>query len=487
MASDLSSIIQESLPKTLTDLLGKDVALKGTNKAHQKDLPLTQLLKIETTFEFDNITSTWEFIFPAITASTIYNSFIADESEPSSIIDDEITDGLSEFVSNVSGTLTTSFNGSELEDLGKSKFTIGTKQIIDSASLINLEDLYKFILDLEGVPLTIFIQFDQVINPFIEILSKSPQSVFKDEPFAQKNEPEEEISSAKNSTEQLTANDDTSTKSEQETFKEQEFAKPTVANESIKAEDETEKTTQEELTPEAKKEKKLKLVIYIVAGLLILTIISGVVLYFMGAFDPVVAASENNETNTTQTTAKNGSKKSRFDTKVINVDSLNNKLQLIAQSDEPITPNNTKMEKPQNFIEELEAFAQNNKEEPFVVAEKNLSAPTSTKVTSDLPKEPIVQNATTTDTNIEQNLVVNTSLYLKTFSLEYNLFKNTIQQAQVKTARILLCQDIDKRSFILMGPFENGFEYTKFPAFTKANIEPLQLQVNQASSLCKGQ
>ena len=74
MASDLSKIIQDGLTNTLSNLLGKTATLQETSKVHTKDLENIELLKVESTFEFDNITSTWFFMVPAYSASYIFNT-----------------------------------------------------------------------------------------------------------------------------------------------------------------------------------------------------------------------------------------------------------------------------------------------------------------------------------------------------------------------------------------------------------------------------
>ena len=90
MASDLSKLIKEGLCSTLNGLLAKEAILKETNLAIEKDFNNLEVLKVESTFEFKDITSTWSFIVPAFTASYIFNIMVGDESEPALAIDDDM-------------------------------------------------------------------------------------------------------------------------------------------------------------------------------------------------------------------------------------------------------------------------------------------------------------------------------------------------------------------------------------------------------------
>ena len=178
MASDLSKLIQDGLCSTLTALLSKDANLKETTKVHEKDLVDIQTLKIDSTFEFANITSTWSFIIPATSASYIFNAMLGDTSDPVDEIDADITDAIHEFISNVSGGLSTIINGSDLEDLGSVKSTTTLDGIIEKNQITDTDNLFKLLIDLDGFDITILILFDKVIMPFVDAISSSEPTFY---------------------------------------------------------------------------------------------------------------------------------------------------------------------------------------------------------------------------------------------------------------------------------------------------------------------
>ena len=78
MASDLSQLIQDSLSNTLNGLLAKEATIKETTKVHERDLKGTEVLKVESLFDFDNLSSTLTYIVPLFTASHIFNTMMGD-------------------------------------------------------------------------------------------------------------------------------------------------------------------------------------------------------------------------------------------------------------------------------------------------------------------------------------------------------------------------------------------------------------------------
>lgn len=258
MASDLSSIIEQTITSTLSGSLGKESTLKSTNKLHPKDIENLQLTEIEANYEFDNITTSWKYIYPARTSSIIFNHMIGDpDAELAETVDNDMLDAMKEFTATISGTLTTTINGSDLEDLGKSTFTIGECQNIESSQIQEDDDIFKFHIDLEGIELDIFVAFDDLILPFVETILQSPQSEYKEEePVIE--EIEEEI-----------INEDTPLDAEQQEEPSQaQSAEPETKNEEEKTtdnppvenekEEDKEKDSQaEELTDEEKKQKNL--------------------------------------------------------------------------------------------------------------------------------------------------------------------------------------------------------------------------------------
>lgn len=489
MASDLSTIIQEGLCNTLNGLLSKQATIKTVSKLHEKDISELQTLKVNSTFEFNDIVSTWSFIIPAYTASYIFNQMIGDDSEPVLEIDNDIADAINEVVSNISGGLTTTINGSGLADLGEVKFTTTSEGIVDGKDLVEEENIFKFLIDLEGVDITFFIQFDNVILPFIDNINSSEVSVYEEEPQEveeevvensaeesdiKEDEPQDEIKEDNLEIENITTNDENKTSTESE-------------NE--------DNENKEEETEDNKKNKKLKIIIIVIAALIVLIIGAGATMYFMGMFDPKpIKVVDTNSTNTTKK-SKDGidiieykpKKNIHFNVSKINVRRLNARLEILTKYDilTPAEIEKQKLAEKERLLQlqkekELEEFARRNKEEPLHKAKTEDNTPKVVTKKADTTTKTIIKK-----TNSNMNFIM-------VNSLKYKLFKNAISKINTKDGRISICQDKDGRTAVYLGPFYNDTDIKQIATLieekeAKLVVTPIKLSQQEFDNRCNFQ
>lgn len=477
MASDLSTLIQDGLCSTLTALLSKDAKLKETTRVHEKDLLDIQTLKIDSTFEFANITSTWSFIIPAYSASYIFNAMLGDTSDPVDVLDDDIADAISEFISNVSGGLTTMINGSDLEDLGTVKFTIGDKDIIEKNQLDDTENMFKLLIDLDGVDIIIFVIFDKVIIPFIESINSSEMTFYPDENMLEEIEVDDkEIENQEPKNEENTEN----IENEAEKTTKSDNEEPKLENDSNKKDEEKDTDEEEiELTEEEQKAKKLKKLIIIIGGLIGITILSGVVMYFLGMFDPEPIVVK--DTNTTKVVknkdgldiVKYKNKNTiKFSPSMINLKRLNARLEDLTKyeilTDEEIKKQKIEQEKLMANIKKeqmLIEFSKLNKEEQIVPKNIKEESNTTTEIkTKSKESEKVVK-------------IDNKLKFLLVHSLKYKLFKELILKTNTKQARISICKNRDGRTAIYIGPFENRDLQTHMTKLIQDKQSDLQIDI----------
>ena len=494
MASDLSTLIQEGLCNTLNGLLAKDAVLKETTKAVKEDMPSINLLRVESSFEFDNITSVWTFFIPAYTASYIFNTMLGDDSDPVLEIDEDIADAMNEFISNFSGGLTTSINGENFEDLGQSKFVVSGSEKLSSENVENFDNMYKFSIDLEGKSLFLFIQYDEIILPFLSVLSQSKESVHEDTVT---------VDEVENSSEAA----------EEETLTEEPQA-VTEEIESFELQNEEEETPKEdeEETQAPKENKKLKIIIIVIAALLALTLLAGIVMYFTGVFDEPEVQPEPVNTQK-KIEPKNNlnvvqyEEKPDFNFKItdINKKRLNARLEALTKYDilneEEIQAQNAaekerlyQLQKEQELIE----FAAKNKEEDIftkkdpdpkreieirtkfsetkIEEKKTEIAPQETKTQIEAAQNTLKQDSQnveeTTATAEKENKVQTAEETIKTEeeiksrfvlvqSLKYRLYNQLISQITTKDARISICNDKNGRAVVYIGPFSSEEDQNK--------------------------
>ncbi len=461
MASDLSKLIEDTLCSTLNGLLAKEVHLKQTNKAIQQDFINIETLKVDSTFEFDNITSTWSFIIPAFTASHIFNSMIGEDSEPVLQIDSDISDAINEFISNVSGGLTTVINGSGFEDLGTSKFTIVEKEVIPENTLDTFENIFKFTIDLDGTEIIIFILFDKVILPFLDKISQSKESVYNElaedeiENLDLENiEIENLEAESDNESEKIASQ--TQDKALNNISSEEDNIDKTISNTDDNKEDKKDENKdiiekQENLTEEEKKANKLKKIIIIISALLITTILIGIILYFMGMFEPEPIPETKDENTTKIIKTKDNVEivqydtpnKINFNSSQINENRLNAKLEILTkyeilnkeQVEAQILAEKERLYQLEKEKELLEFAAKNTEEDIFTKKEneQNILQKKETKISQ--------------DNNSKLKFVL-------VHSLKYKLYKELILKTNSKKGRISICKNQDGRTAVYIGPFE---------------------------------
>lgn len=474
MASDLSKLIPENLSITLGALLAKDTKLIECTKTDLRDFENSELLRIDVEFVFDKLTSILSYYIPAQSASRIFNIMMAaPDADVLTKIDDDTADAMAEFISNTCGGLVTEINSIQFEDLGKSKFNIKHKEILDGNSIKSVENTYRFLIDIDGVESVLFTKFEENFNEFIAELTQTEPTFY----------PEEEI--------------------QEETEEEIEEEKEEV---DAKTEAPIEETSTEEPDQNIKN-KKFKMIIITVSALIATTIIIAIVMYMLGIFDSV-PIEKPKDTNSTEEIKNNvdivqyeAVKKVDFKMSDINIQRLNNKLelltkyQILTQEELETQAQEEKqriiqLKKEQLLIE----FAKQNKEEPLAIEEKE------TILVTNLPQEKIEQQTppaekASTPTLIEENKVQSVEVknspmiehnsklkFVLANSLKYKLFKELVLQTNSTQARISICNNDNGKTQIFIGPFENEELQIKLNTLIResnTNIETVIANITQ--------
>jgi len=450
MASDLSKLIQDSITLTLNGLLAKDAKILQITKAHPKDLESLKLLKVQSDFNFSNFSSEFSFLVTAKSSSLIFNTMMGSPiTDLSEEIDDDAEDAIGEFISNISGSLTTSINGSELEDIGQTKFNIAHKEIITGESIVSLENVYRFKIDLEGSELILFIMFEESILPFVSEICASEVTYYEEvAPITEETEEEEKI---------------------EDTIEQKET--PTK-------EDKEEKTINEEVTDP--KTKKLKLIIIGVASLLGLIVISFIIMYFLGIFDPEPVIEEKIDSNVTKIMNEKNKveivnystlKKVIFNVSDIDTNRLNNKLTELTkykvlnkeelEAQELAEKNRLfELEREKELLEfskknhEEELFEKKEIEQPRIIDKKTKFKEETFPIEKN---DIIITNNISVDSTAKEIITEEKSAtlnYVLSSSLKYSLFKSLVQETTTKQARISICNDTSGKTTIYIGPFE---------------------------------
>ena len=485
MASDLSKLIEDSFTNTLNALLAKDAETTQITKAHPEDLRDIEILEVQSNFDFTDFTSVFTYYIPARTSALIFNTMMSVSIEKLALtIDDDTVDAISEFISNTSGSFTTAINGENFEDIGPTKFNISHKEVVDGNSLSDLENTYRFEIDLEGEEVIIFITFDTDIAPYI---TKIASSIVTPHEIRKVKEEEPDIEEEKNIQTNI-SNTETIMSNQQNDNKRDKEKKDTT---SLKKEGKT-------MLP---KENKIKLLVIGVGSLLALILISFLVLYFVGVFDEEPLPVKKEDLNASATVKKKNTvdiveyttlKKIDFKISDIDKNRLNNQLAALTKykvlNQEELAAQ--ALEEKNRLFElekekELLDFSKKNIEEPLF--EKKMKdqikvVDVKTKFEKEMEDTPI-KNTPIKSTIIEKNDIIvkenaidiDQLRYVVSSSLQYTLLKSLVQQTTTKEARISVCHDFDGKTILYIGPFENELLQNKMIELSKIRDQNIDM------------
>jgi hypothetical protein len=397
MASNLSELITDGINKAVSTVLSKEAISIQVIKVNNLDLDV-KYLKIKSNFKFENIDSNWSFFIPRSCATNIFN-LTSDED----LINEDMVGSLKDIVSKISDQLSSNINGSNFEDLGAVESSLIEDEIIDNNSEENINNLFKFILSLEDKEDNLFIEFDEQILPHIQsiettIASEKPQ--------------EKEVDNLNNNDEQKVQESNST----------------------------SEEVPQEDEKLEDQKSAKLKKIIIVVGILFALVLTTGIVLYFMGAFEPEVIEKPKDKNITIEKEkivpidSKPIKKHINFTMSQIDVERLNKKLYLLTKYEileEDAIERLKAIEKEKLYKEKqkkLELFAKNNKEEPL-----------------------FQKKATYDNEDTNETIVLNSFVQIPTLKLKK--FKRFIKHSKKVAANLSICKDKNGRTQIFVGPF----------------------------------
>ena len=170
MASNLSDIFKNELSNTLEQLLSKSTSVDSVTELNIESLGSTQLVDCVAKFDFKDISSTWHFYIPTISATKFEYLMLGGMGDLKEHIDDEITDAVNEIISNVCGSFCTSVNAQGFDDVSSIKTEIKSSSIIDS-NTIQKDNSFEFIISLDEDKLPVIVSFDQIILPFFSSIT----------------------------------------------------------------------------------------------------------------------------------------------------------------------------------------------------------------------------------------------------------------------------------------------------------------------------
>ena len=171
MASDLSNIFKDELSNTLEQLLSKSSQVEMVNELNPQTYSSTQVIEATVKFDFKDISSTWNFYIPTISATKFEYLMLGGMGDLKEHIDDEITDAVNEIVSNISGSFCTSVNAQGFPDVSSIKSEVKNSVILEGEVLSSKKNIYEFTLSLDEDKLPVIVCFDDRMLPYISSIT----------------------------------------------------------------------------------------------------------------------------------------------------------------------------------------------------------------------------------------------------------------------------------------------------------------------------
>lgn len=171
MASDLSNIFKDELANTLEQLLSNSSQVETVDSLSIENYEASQFIEGEVKFEFKDISSTWFFYIPTISATKFEYLMLGGMGDLKEHIDDEITDAVNEIISNICGSFCTSVNAQGFGDVESIKSEVVNSKIVESDALKLRDNSYEFIVSLGDEKLPVILCFDEIILPFFSTIT----------------------------------------------------------------------------------------------------------------------------------------------------------------------------------------------------------------------------------------------------------------------------------------------------------------------------
>jgi len=167
LASDLSKIIKDELSNTLEQLLSKSFTVNSVNTAVSGNVTSSQSIEVIIKFSFKNNESTLKFYVPTNAATKFEYLMLGGMGDLKEHIDDEIADAVNEIISNICGSIATSTNAQGFDDITSLKSEVLQASIIENSNLPFTENTYDFNISMDEEVLSVLINFDEVLLPFL--------------------------------------------------------------------------------------------------------------------------------------------------------------------------------------------------------------------------------------------------------------------------------------------------------------------------------
>jgi flagellar motor switch protein FliN/FliY len=169
LATNIVEFLKGDISNTLEQLLAQSTSIKDVEYLNEEDMLDDRCVKVDVNFSFNTgMSSDWIFLIPTHSSTKFEYWMLGGIGDLKNSIDDEITDAVNEIVSNICGSMTTTINAQGFDDLSSLEMKNNGYEIINCKNEAgSLHNIIKFVLEMDGEEIELFISYDDEMAPFL--------------------------------------------------------------------------------------------------------------------------------------------------------------------------------------------------------------------------------------------------------------------------------------------------------------------------------
>jgi flagellar motor switch protein FliN/FliY len=165
MASDISSLLGNELKNTFESLLSVTATINNIAESTLDEMDSDQCVRASLSMASQSTSASMVFYLPTLISTKFEYFMLGGIGDLKTAIDDEILDATKEIVSTIGGSLATTINAQDFDDLTNVSFSQNEGSIVDKGSIEGVDHLYKIDISFNDEDFSFFISFDDALAP----------------------------------------------------------------------------------------------------------------------------------------------------------------------------------------------------------------------------------------------------------------------------------------------------------------------------------
>lgn len=181
MASDISNLLGTELKNTFESLLSVSATINNIVESSLEEMDSDQCVKVSLSMTSNSTTADMVFYLPTLISTKFEYFMLGGIGDLKSAIDDEILDATKEIVNTIGGSLGTTINAQDFEDLSGVSFSQKEASIVSKDNIEAIENIFKIDITFNDEDFSFFISFDDALAEHMGKMIAGEEIVDEDE------------------------------------------------------------------------------------------------------------------------------------------------------------------------------------------------------------------------------------------------------------------------------------------------------------------